>query len=90
MVGLVVGPTTLDKGAGFDPCDPGSVPPMGRGRNLWSLSTGRPSEPAVEPPDDTDDINADSFVLDERRVVVLMAIAAWTPCPATAAPAIAH
>ncbi len=41
--------------------------------------------------DDTDDVNADSFVLDELGVVFLMAIRAWShSCPATAAPAIAR
>ena len=40
--------------------------------------------------DDTDDLNADSFVLHELGVVFIMAIRAWSHCcPVSAAPAIA-
>ena len=48
-----------------------------------------PGEPAL--PHDIDDINADSFVLDELGVIFLMAIREWAhACPASAAPAIAR
>ena len=47
--------------------------------------------PVTALPHDIDDINADSFVLDEIGVIFLMAIRAWThACPANAAPAIAR
>ncbi|MFI7178919.1 hypothetical protein [Streptomyces spororaveus] len=47
--------------------------------------------PVTSLPDDVDDINADSFVLDELGIIFLMAIREWAHhCPATAAPAIAR
>ncbi|MGW6705485.1 hypothetical protein ACWGDE_11420 [Streptomyces sp. NPDC054956] len=47
--------------------------------------------PVTALPDDVDDINADSFVLDELGVIFLMAISSWADrCPASAAPDIAR
>ena len=47
--------------------------------------------PVTSLPDDVDDINADSFVLDELGVIFLMAIRALANrCPASAAPDIAR
>jgi hypothetical protein len=41
--------------------------------------------------EDTDDLNADSFVLDELGVIFLMAIRQWSHlCPVSAVPAIAR
>ncbi|WP_327310043.1 hypothetical protein OG730_43525 (plasmid) [Streptomyces sp. NBC_01298] len=47
--------------------------------------------PITALPDDVDDINADSFVLDQLGVLFMTAIHMWAlDCPSSAAPTIAH